>query len=187
MKKRRARGLGVMGHMGHLRVTLFLACARTGGAGHPGSEHAEDAVPVHSLAWFAALGEFDFAFAVAALADDDGAASGDVEIGPVEAVSLGDLAVQVAEERLGVGFLFGPCFVGEHGIAGDAHNGCALGAPLGEVTADALHFGGADACEGEGVEAEDNVALLDCVGELEVLAVLGGEGEVGGDFADGEG
>ena len=152
-----------------------------------GLQHGQDAVPVHCFAGFAGLDEFDFAFAVGGLADDDGAAVGDVEVVPVEAVGFGDLAVEVAEEGLGVAFLFGPGLIGEHAVAGDADDGRAFFAPLGEVAANAFHFGRADACESEGVEAEDDVAFLDGVGEFEVFAVLRGKSEVGCGVADGDG
>lgn len=55
----------------------------------------EHVLPVHGSAWFAGLGELYFACAVGRLSDDDGAALGDVEVLPVEAVGFADLAVHV--------------------------------------------------------------------------------------------
>lgn len=147
-------------------------------SGHGGEELVEG----ESVFDFAFLGPEDLAVG----ADEDGAAPGDVEVWPVEAEGLGDLAVHVGEEGVREALLDGPLLEGGEGVAGDADDLEALGGPARGLSGEALHLGAADAGEGHGEEGEGDAldaGLGEGGGEPPGLAVLGGEFEVRGGVA----
>ena len=125
----------------------------------------------------------------AVLADQEGGAVGAAHHLVEHAVGLGHGAVgpEVRQDREGVALLLGPHLLGVLRVAGDGEHGHAGVGVLRVVVTEAAELALADAGEGERVEDQGDGLLALEVGELDLVAVLVRQLEVGGGGAGGEG